>query len=155
MNDIDDAVKEALKRVDHLIYVSLKYTKTVDVIRNAILRLLEACDLIIIEGLEYKKKKKKIKAIPSTPQERADMLYKVFKKKTVIKQYLEFFHLLRRIKVSNYNKQGEYRKNVAMIVIDEKYTFLEIDYEALKAYNAKTHEFVNFMRDWIETGKEN
>lgn len=154
MNEIEETVTESLKRVDHLINVSLKYTKTVDVIRNTILRLLEACDLLIIEALDHKKKKKKIKEIPTTPKERADLLYKTFKKKKDIKPYLDFFHLLRRIKISNYRKQGEYRKNVAMIVVDDKDTFLEINYETLKEFHMKTIDFVNFIRDWIGTRKE-
>lgn len=43
---ITNAVEE-LKRVDHLIYVSLKYTRTVDVIRSVINRLIESYNAII------------------------------------------------------------------------------------------------------------
>ena len=37
-----DKAKEELKRVDHLFFVSLKYTKTVDVIKSLIDRLINA-----------------------------------------------------------------------------------------------------------------
>jgi len=154
MNENEDVVLESLKRADHLINVSLKYTKTVDVIRNTILRLLEACDILITEGLEHKKNKKKIKEVPKTPKERADLLYKVFKKKKNIKVYLDFFHLLRRIKISSYGKREEYRKNVAMIIVNDKDNYTEINVEMLKSFYSKTTEFVEFMRKWIETGEE-
>ena len=58
-----DNAKEELKRVDHLIYVSLKYTRTVDVIKSIIERMINAFDFSIRAGLEYAKGKKKIKAI--------------------------------------------------------------------------------------------
>jgi len=154
MNENEDVVLESLKRADHLINVSLKYTKTVDVIRNTILRLLEACDILIAEGLEYKKSKKKIREVPKTPKERAYLLYKVFKKKKNIKAYLDFFHLLRRIKNSSYGKKDEYRKNVAMLLVDDKDNYTEINVEMLKSFYSKTNEFVEFMREWINSGKE-
>ena len=34
--------KEELKRVDHLIFVSLKYTRTVDVLLNVINRIISS-----------------------------------------------------------------------------------------------------------------
>ena len=47
---MDDALYDAekeLKRVDHLIYVSLKYTRTVDVFKNIIKRLISTIDFIM------------------------------------------------------------------------------------------------------------
>ena len=46
---VTNAVEE-LKRVDHLIFVSLKYTRTVDVLRSVINRLIDAYGAII-EGI--------------------------------------------------------------------------------------------------------
>jgi hypothetical protein len=46
-----DESKEELKRVDHLIYVSLKYTRTVDVLRNVVARLLAALDYALLSLL--------------------------------------------------------------------------------------------------------
>ncbi|MEK7201541.1 MAG: hypothetical protein AAB737_02820, partial [Patescibacteria group bacterium] len=61
MEDLIEGAKEDLKRADHSIYVTLKYTRTVDVIKNVIKRLINACDLAMIEALEHLKKQKKIK----------------------------------------------------------------------------------------------
>ncbi len=39
IEDLEDSALQELKRADHLIYVTLKYTRTVDVIKNTIKRL--------------------------------------------------------------------------------------------------------------------
>ena len=57
---------------DHLLYVSLKYTKTCDVIKNLLLRWLKMIEISIEQILKQAKKKKKIKAIPMTPMEKID-----------------------------------------------------------------------------------
>ena len=40
--------REELKRVEHIIYVSLKYTRTTDVLRNALLRFVSFFDLLSV-----------------------------------------------------------------------------------------------------------
>ena len=52
MQDYIDDMKSELKRVDHIIYVSLKYTRTVDVIKHAIDRMISAIDFWIGEFLQ-------------------------------------------------------------------------------------------------------
>ena len=36
IGELEDNAKQELKRADHLLYVTLKYTRTVDVIKNTI-----------------------------------------------------------------------------------------------------------------------
>ena len=45
---------EELKRAEHLLYVSLKYTRTSDVMKSLIDRLI-ACFDFLIDGVVYKK----------------------------------------------------------------------------------------------------
>ena len=59
MKDYLDQIKSELKRADHLFYVSLKYTRTVDVIRSMIQRLLNAFDISFEALLEKTKKRRK------------------------------------------------------------------------------------------------
>ncbi|MFH1317204.1 MAG: hypothetical protein ABII01_06810 [Candidatus Woesearchaeota archaeon] len=68
--NLQEAFSE-LKRADHLIFVSLKYTRTVDVIKSIIERLINCLDFSIIALLESYKEKKKITDIPSSPVARA------------------------------------------------------------------------------------
>ena len=41
MSYLEDA-KDELKRADHLVFISLKYTRTCDIIRNTIERIINA-----------------------------------------------------------------------------------------------------------------
>ena len=63
MKELLKDAKEELKRVDHLIYVSLKYTRTVDVIRNVIDRLISSFDFVADGLLQKALDEKKIKEI--------------------------------------------------------------------------------------------
>ncbi|KKL97302.1 hypothetical protein LCGC14_1835810, partial [marine sediment metagenome] len=58
-NKMEDIIKEKIS-ADHLLYVSLKYTKTCDVIINLIIRWRTMIDRVIDEILKHAKKKKKI-----------------------------------------------------------------------------------------------
>ena len=64
MLEHDSDAREELKRADHLLYVTLKYTKNIDVIKNAIRRLVNSCDYTILDVMEYLKSRKKIKEYP-------------------------------------------------------------------------------------------
>ena len=55
INELMFEAREELKRLEHIIYVSLKYTRTVDVIINALNRLVEVYNLIIEALLEKAK----------------------------------------------------------------------------------------------------
>ena len=70
MREETDNALEELKRADHLIYVSLKYTRTTDVIRSTIKRLISAYNYAILDLLEYSKNKNLIKKIPIPNEEK-------------------------------------------------------------------------------------
>ena len=55
--DLENAIQE-LKRVDHLFWVSWKYTRTFDVIRNTVERLINVYDFGLNCILEFAKEKK-------------------------------------------------------------------------------------------------
>ena len=60
-----EEAREELKRADHLIYVSLKYTRTVDVIKSVIDRLISCLDFVIDKLLDHAIDKKLISEKPS------------------------------------------------------------------------------------------
>ncbi|MEM3690615.1 MAG: hypothetical protein QXZ40_02715, partial [Candidatus Micrarchaeia archaeon] len=62
MNEALGEAFEEMKRADHLIYVSLKYTRTVDVIRSIVERLATAYEKAITALLEEAKNQKKIQS---------------------------------------------------------------------------------------------
>ena len=145
MSKINEA-KEEIKRADHLLFVTLKYTRTIDVIKNTISRLLDAYDNAIIYSLEYLKKKKKIKEIPLTPVSRAELLRDNNRRDINILDTLNGYFLLRKIQRAEYTKKEEFRKNVTLTVMHND-EVIEINIETLEELYNKTREFVDYINE--------
>ncbi|MAG50669.1 hypothetical protein CL621_03485 [archaeon] len=143
--------EEELKRADHLVYVTLKYTRTADVIKNVISRLINAYDLLILEALEHAKKKRKIKEIPTNPVAKCEALVKVIKNKEVL-YYLKLYNLLKKIYKAEFLRKGEYRKNVALVALMPGKKF-EVNMEKLREFFEITKDFLFFIHDWVLGGK--
>ena len=145
MSKINEA-KEEIKRADHLLFVTLKYTRTTDVIKNAISRLLSSYDNAIIHALESLKKKKKIKDIPLTPVSRAETLRDSNKRDINMLDFLNGYFLLRKIQRAEYTKKEEFRKHVTLTVMHNDEA-IEINIETLEALYNKTKEFVDYIAE--------
>lgn len=150
IEDLQDSAREELKRADHLIFVTLKYTKTADVIKSVIKRLISAFDFAILELFEFVNRRKKNKKIPVTPRLRAEEIVALFPD---IKPYIDFYFLLKKIDTAEYTKKEEYRKHVALLAIEGPGKFIEVNMETLRNYFDKTIEFVNVVNNII-MGKE-
>ncbi|MGV8140884.1 MAG: hypothetical protein ACP5NW_00420 [Candidatus Woesearchaeota archaeon] len=112
---IESAVEE-LKRVDHSIFVSLKYTRTVDILVNILIRMVDCYEFLMLALLKYALDKKMIGEIPGTPKERAVLLKQVFKEQEV-HDNIDLYLLLKAMLKSNYTRENEYRRHVAMRAI--------------------------------------
>lgn len=131
---LEDSKEEELKRADHMLYVTLKYTRTVDVIKNIIKRLISALDFAVADAL----KKLKIKSA-KIPQLRFKQLITKIPK---LKPYSIFYLMLRKIDKAKFTGKEEYRKNVSLITKD-----VTVTVETLKEYFAKTKEFVTLLKN--------
>ena len=145
MSEYLDNAKEELKRADHLIYVSLKYTRTVDVLKNIIERLINTFDEGINALLEYLKKKKKIKEQPKAILVRCDLIKEKIKDKK-INDDLDFYLLLRKIDKAKFTKRLEYRRHVIMIA-DVDGTFIEVNMDNLKENFKKAQDFIDYIEN--------
>ena len=145
-----DEAREEIKRVDHLVYVSLKYTRTVDVIKSVVERIINSFNFVILELLEFAKSKKKIKDYPVAPGLRCDTLNNVFSDNDELKEYLAFYQLLRRISRADYTKREEYRRHVTMITNLYDGEVLEVHIDLLQEYYTKTKAFVEFAKNLVE-----
>jgi hypothetical protein len=112
---IENAVEE-LKRVDHSIFVSLKYTRTVDILINILIRMVDCYEFLILSLLKYALDHKMIGEIPSTPKERAVLIKQLFKEQEV-HDNIDLYLLLKAMLKSNYTRENEYRRHVAMRAI--------------------------------------
>ena len=112
---IDNSVEE-LKRIDHSIFVSLKYTRTVDILVNIINRMVDCYDFLFSALLKYAYENKTITDIPTTPKEKVLLLKQIFKEQE-IHDNADLYLLLKAMLKSNYSKENEYRRHVAMRAI--------------------------------------
>ena len=93
---MDRIIKEKIS-ADHLLYVSLKYTKTSEVILNLILRWTIMIEYAFEDLLKHTKKKRIIKSIPDSPKPRLDLIRETFKKEKVVIETLDLYEMFRRI----------------------------------------------------------
>ncbi len=146
MPEYFEQAKEELKRVDHLIFVSLKYTRTVDVIKSIIDRLLNCFDLLINGLLEDAKSRGLISQVPTTPVVKCEVLQKVYKQDETLQQYCAFYLLLRKINRANFERAREFRRHVTMTaLVDEKE--IEIDIDIISDYFNRVKTFVDYVAE--------
>lgn len=144
MLEVYNAMDE-YKRVDHLIHVTLKYTRTVDIIRNVLSRLISTIDFQVQAVMEWAKRKGKISFIAPVPLVRCKELENIFPKDKEVKDLVDFYCSLRKIVNSDYKKKEEYRKNVALVTKD-----IEINIETLKKYSLKTKRFITYLESLMK-----
>ncbi|MBI2101747.1 hypothetical protein HYT53_03990 [Candidatus Woesearchaeota archaeon] len=149
----DEAVQE-LKRVDHLFWVSLKYTRTVDVIKHVIDRLINCIGFGIEALLKYAKEKKLVANIPANQGLRCDLLRKTFPDNAELIDYINFYMRLRKLSKAEYTKREEFRRHVTMIATIDKGEIVEVSIDILKEYYEKTRSFIAFVKKEINEEKE-
>jgi hypothetical protein len=133
----EESAKEELKRADHLIHVSLKYTRTCAVMSNALKRLISSLEMSIEEYLLFLKEKRKIPSIPMTLKEKVDLAKQ--KLPTSNHVYLKLYNKLTKIDKTSYCSISEYRKHLTMKLMDRAGT--EIKVPDLENYLSQVKEF--------------
>jgi len=146
---LEKIMKEKIS-ADHLLYVSLKYTKTCDVMLNLIERwkiMIERCMDALLQKI---KKKKKITAIPIAPKMKVLALRAAFKKEEIMLATLETYEFFKKIPTLEKTRECEFRKHVCLKVIDaNKET--RIDMEKLKEYSELLENFIKFVREYLSS----
>lgn len=142
MKEALEEAKEELKRVDHLIYVSLKYTRTVDVLMNVISRMIDCYSGMIDALLKWAVEEKKIPELPGSPVERGELVKKLFPEQEFTDN-IELYFLLRKIHRSNPQRENEYRRHVTLR------TFIEGREEIVNIDIAT--QYYHFQRKFFES----
>ena len=144
---MEEIIKEKIS-ADHLLYVSLKYTKTCDVIMNLILRWRKMIETSIDAVLEKALLEKKIKAIPTSPIGRLDEAKKLFKKDENFSKTLDTFEMFRKIEELKKERIGEFRKNVCLKIIyrDQE---INVNLEKLKEYADMLEKFISTTKQFL------
>ena len=152
MKEALDNARQELKRVDHLFYVSLKYTRTADMMRHMIERLINAFSFGVESLLKYAKEQKKISEIPANPRINADLLMKTFTDEEIT-GFMNLYLKLRKVIRADYTRREEFRRHVTMTCTIDNKEIVEINIDILKDYYDMAKNFVDYVERIVE-GKE-
>ncbi len=144
---MEEIIQEKIS-ADHLLYVSLKYTKTCDVIMNLLLRWKRMIETAITKLLEHAKKKKKIPSISTNPLGRIEQVKKLFKKDKNFLEVIELYKMFRKVKELRTERMGEFRKNVNLRVFYQGKE-INIDLEKLKEYAEMLEKFISSTKQFL------
>ena len=141
MKESISLANEELKRVDHLIYVSLKYTRTVDVIRSIITRMITAVEHMLDAHLQRALGEKKIKEISAFPVEKCKILKTVYAQDAVIQETVEFYLYLRKLLRAEFTSSQEFRRHVAMTVTMKDEQPIEVNIDKINEFYDSVKRF--------------
>lgn len=146
-NTMEDIIQEKIS-ADHLLYVSLKYTKTCDVIMNLLLRWKRMIETSIEKILEHAKKKKKIPSVSTNPVGMIEQVRVLFKKDKEFLEVIELYEMFRKIKELRTERIGEFRKNVTLKVFYQGKE-IDINLEKLKEYAELLEKFISKVKQFL------
>ncbi len=133
------AVQE-LKRIDHIIFVTLKYTRTVDVLKSIVLRMIAMIDFMLDLILESYKFKGDIDSYQASPGLKVDQIRQLTGDDN-ISEMLDFYLMLRRASRAEYEVINEYKRHVGMVMQkpDGSEQIINIDTVTEFYYGLKKH----------------
>ena len=144
---ISEILKEKTS-ADHLLYVSLKYTKTCDVILNLIARWQSMIEISFDALLEKSVKEKKAPHLPENPKQKIEFMRKFFKKSDAIQETIPLYIFFRRIPELSKTREGEFRKNVNLKIIEAN-RITEINMDKLKEYTDILERFISEVKHFL------
>ncbi len=139
--DLEESAEQELKRADHLLYVTLKYTRTAEVIKNTIKRLINAYDFAILEVL----KSLKVKNVSDVPRERSKQLIEKIPK---LKKDIDLYLTMKNIDAASFTANEEYRKNVILLT-----SVMNVNVIKLTEFFQRTVAFVKLIEDMTKKKK--
>jgi hypothetical protein len=144
---MEDIIQEKIS-ADHLLYVSLKYTKTCDVIMNLLLRWKRMIETSIEKILEHAKKKKKIPSISTNPVGMIEQVRVLFKKDKEFLEVMDLYEMFKKIKELRTERIGEFRKNVTLKVFYQG-NEIDVNLEKLKEYAETLEKFISKVKQFL------
>ena len=148
MSEILEQIMKEKTSADHLMYVSMKYTKTCDVMINLLKRWKIMMDYAfdgLLETAKKKKLKKIPKKIPTAPKLKIDLIKEVFSDVPEIMNAVKEYEMFKLIDVLKKTKAGEFRKGVCLTVT-YKGEEIRIDLDKLKEYSSTLETFINYTK---------
>ena len=144
---MEDIIQEKIS-ADHLLYVSLKYTKTCDVIINLLIRWRKMIETAINEILKHAKKKKNISSVPLNPIGKIEAVRGLFKKDKNFQEVIDMYEMFRKIEELRKERSGEFRKNVNLKVF-YRGEEININLDKLKVYADNLEKFISTTKQFL------
>ena len=141
---MEKIIKEKIS-ADHLLYVSLKYTKTCDVIVNLLLRWKIMIEMGMERLVEKAKKAKKWKPVADAPRAQFVQLKKMYANEPDIVKTLELYEMFRDIEKLEKVRESEFRKGVNLKV-NYKGQTVNVNLDALKEYSQILEKFISYLK---------
>ena len=137
-------IKEKIS-ADHLLYVSLKYTKTCDVIINLLSRWKNMIEQGMDRLVAKAKKDKKWKPIPDAPRAKLIQLKSIYTKIPDVIETLNLYELFRDIDKLEKVRENEFGKGVNLKVTYRD-KIVNINLNQLKEYAATLERFISYIK---------
>lgn len=141
---MEEIIKEKIS-ADHLLYVSLKYTKTCDVIINLLSRWKTMIDRGMDRLIAKAKKEKKWKPVPEAPLAKLIQLKRIYANKPEVLETLKLYGLFREINKLEKIRENEFRKGVNLKVIFKGNT-ININLNELKEFASTLERFISYIK---------
>jgi hypothetical protein len=141
---MEKIIKEKIS-ADHLLYVSLKYTKTCDVIVNLLLRWKIMIEMAMDVLVANAKKQKKWKPVPNAPRAKLVQLKKIYSSDPLVSDTLNLYELFRDIEGLDKVRENEFRKGVNLRV-NYRGEVVNINLDKLKEYAATLERFISSLK---------
>jgi len=147
VEEIYEQCMEELKRVDHLIYVSLKYTRTCDVFKNVIRRMIEAIDFSLTALCKKLEQEKKITEVPQAAKPKCELLKQYHNDEKIV-ELVDFYLFLRQIDRAEFSRSSEFRRHVAMSCVVEGEEIM-INIDIITAYYKKIRGLIEHIGELL------
>lgn len=146
-NMISEILKEKTS-ADHLLYVSMKYTKTCDVILNLLARWKSMMEMCFDAMLDKAMEEGTIKQKAQSPKQKIEFMRLYFKKLKAVQEAVPLYIFFKRIPELQKTREGEFRKNVNLKII-EPGKITDINMDKLKEYTDILERFISEVKQFL------
>ncbi len=143
-HDFLQEARDELKRAEHQKDVSLKYTRTVDVLKNINARLISTFDAALDYLLAKAKDTGRIIEVPEFPRARVDKVIELYTDPKM-REFMELYLLFRKISACSFKRHREFRRHVTM-ECDLNGEMIEVTIDIISEYYERTAEFVEYIQ---------
>ena len=146
MEELFEEAASEFKRADHLFYVSLKYTRTGDVLMSLVDRLTACID----KSMDVLFKLKDIKDIPPAPLPRANLIKQNFAEDKLIMKTMDLFFTMRKMMRSEKEATNEFRRTLKLTIEmpDEDEPFI-FDIDTAQEYYDLVKKYLQHVKEMI------